>query len=223
MSSAKIRRAASPPESRPIALSASSPENSTRPSCVRTKVGLSPGQAASITSSGVAALVGQHLVVILGEVADAHLVSPDDAAGVGRQVVDQDLEQRRLAEPVRADDRDALAPPHAQRDVAEHALVAVGLGDAAHLQHVAAARPLGGDAQQRRAARARRQLLDLDARDLLEAARPPGWPWSPWRRSARRRRACARSPPRRARWRSPCGRAPPASRAPRPNSCRGRR
>ena len=38
------------------------------------------------------------------------------------------------------------------------------------LQHLAAARALGDEAQRRGAARGRRQLLDLDALDLLEAA-----------------------------------------------------
>ena len=53
-SSAKMRRAHSPPDSRRTFLPVSSPENSTRPSWPRTKVGLSPGHASSRIESGVA-------------------------------------------------------------------------------------------------------------------------------------------------------------------------
>ena len=52
--SAKMSRAASPPESSDTFLPTSGPENSTRPSSLRMKVGLWPGQAASSNDSGVA-------------------------------------------------------------------------------------------------------------------------------------------------------------------------
>ncbi len=108
--------------------------------------------------------------MVLGEVAHPGLVAPAHVAGVGRQPVDGDLQQRRLAESIRANDRHPLAPAHDQRHVAEHTLGPVGLGQPGHLQHLPAARAGGLEAQHRRAARAGHQLLHLDALDLLEPA-----------------------------------------------------
>ncbi len=54
-SRAKISRAASPPDSVPMRLSTSSPENSTRPRALRTNVVGCPGYAAHTVSSAVAA------------------------------------------------------------------------------------------------------------------------------------------------------------------------
>src|SRR5690606_9179738 len=82
------------------------------------------------------------------------------------------LEQRRLADPVGTDDRDALAAQHRERDPVEHALLAVALADPVEREHLPAARPPLGEAEARVAARAARQRLDLDALDhLLPALR----------------------------------------------------
>jgi hypothetical protein len=41
-------------------------------------------------------------------------VAESDGAGIGGHVARHDLEERRFAEPVRADDGDALAAPHGE-------------------------------------------------------------------------------------------------------------
>ena len=113
-------------------------------------------------SSGVAAGIEQELAMVLRKVADVRLVAPVDLAGVRRDVLGRNLEQRRLAEAVRTDDRDALAAADEQRDVAEHQLRAVGFSDVGEREHVSAARSRGEEAKLRRAARARFELLDFD-------------------------------------------------------------
>ena len=108
-------RAASPPESAETGLFTSSPENSMRPRWPRTVLVPSCGIVSQMTCSGVERAVRQKIVMILSKVADARFVTPAHAAGVLLQVTGGDLEQRRFAEAVRADDRDALAAPHDQR------------------------------------------------------------------------------------------------------------
>jgi hypothetical protein len=54
------------------------------------------------------------LVVVLREVAGLRLVPPLDLAGVGRQLAHDDLEQRRLADAVRAHDHQPVAALHAR-------------------------------------------------------------------------------------------------------------
>ena len=74
----------------------------------------------------------------------------DDGAGVGAQVAGDQVEERRLARAVGADDRRDLAAGHAERD-AGHGLKAVeGLPHTAHLKH-------GGPAGARARHRARRR------------------------------------------------------------------
>ena len=112
--------------------------------------------------------VAQHLAMVLRKVTDARLVPPLDVAAVGVEVPRRDLHQRRLAEPVGADDRHALAAPHDHRDAPEHLLRAVSLGDAVDGQHVAPALARRSELEERRAARARLELGDLDLLDLLQ-------------------------------------------------------
>ena len=56
----------------------------------------------------------------LVEVGDADLRAEPDFAGVGLQRAQDQLEQRRLAGAVRADESDAVAAHHAQVEVAHH-------------------------------------------------------------------------------------------------------
>jgi hypothetical protein len=56
----------------------------------------------------------QDIVVILREIASARFVAPIGLPGIRLQIARCDLEQRRLAEPVRADDGNALAAPHGE-------------------------------------------------------------------------------------------------------------
>ncbi len=114
--------------------------------------------------------VTQELVVILGEIAGADLVTESNGAVVGLDLSHDDLEEGGLPEPVRAEDRHPLAATHGQGDVLEHPLRAVRLRQPAHLQNVPAARSRGIEAEERRAARRGLELIDLDALNLLEPA-----------------------------------------------------
>src|SRR5205823_5701674 len=76
----------------------------------------------------------RELAMVLREVARAGFVAPAHAPRIGRQLADGDLEQRRLADPVRPDDREAIAPFHLERDVLEHLVVAVRLADPRKLE-----------------------------------------------------------------------------------------
>ena len=105
----------------------------------------------------------QDLAMVLGKVAEAHLVSPARLPGVGGQATHQDLQQRGLAEAVGTDNADALAPAQNQVHIRQHAMVAVGFGQFLDGQHVPAARPLLLEAQHGRAARAAHQFFHLDA------------------------------------------------------------
>jgi hypothetical protein len=49
--------------------------------------------------------------------------------GVGLDLADHNLEQRRLAHAVGADQPPLVAPVHSERDVGEHLIVAVGFGE----------------------------------------------------------------------------------------------
>ena len=123
-----------------------------------------------MSPSGVAFGSVEEVGVVLGEVAGARLVAPASLAGVGAEALDGDLEQRRLAEPVRAEDGDLLAAADDERHALQHALLAVGLGDPGELEDVLAARALDRELEERRRAAALGELLDLDLLDLLEAA-----------------------------------------------------
>ena len=72
---------------------------------------------------------------LLGQVADRRLARPAHPPGVGRIQAHEDPAERGLADAVRADEADALAPAELPRDVAEENPVAVGPGDALELDH----------------------------------------------------------------------------------------
>src|SRR5206468_1960636 len=65
---------------------------------------------------------------VLAEVADDHVLPAYDRARVRLLLAGDDLEQRRLAGTVRADDRDPPARGNLQRHVAEQVLRSEGLG-----------------------------------------------------------------------------------------------
>ena len=71
----------------------------------------------------------------LREVPDRRLARPAHAPGVGRVEPRQDPAERGLADAVRADQPDALAPGELPRDLAEQHAVAVGLGYPLELDH----------------------------------------------------------------------------------------
>jgi hypothetical protein len=108
--------------------------------------------------------------VILGKVADLRLVSPGNLASVGFQVPGRDLEERRLSQAVRADDRQPLPSPDDQRDALEHLLLPVGLRDAVDREDVLAARTLRRDVKEGSPSRGDLPLADLDLLDLLQPA-----------------------------------------------------
>ena len=62
--------------------------------------------------------------MVLGEVPGMGFVPPLDLAGVGTELADDDLEQRRLADTVGSHDGDAVAAPHRQIDTVQHFVVA---------------------------------------------------------------------------------------------------
>jgi hypothetical protein len=74
-------------------------------------------------------LVGERLArvrdALLRQVAGGVGARADDLAGVGVDEAEDDLQQRRLAGAVGADDRDALVVADAQRQVAEEDVVPV--------------------------------------------------------------------------------------------------
>src|SRR5207244_465391 len=117
---------------------------------------------------GRRARLGEALV--LRKVPGPRLVAPRRLARVGRDLAHHDLEERGLADAVGADDGDAVAAHHRQRDVVEHALDAVALADALDLDDLAARRPALRELERRMAARARGQALDLDLVDHAELA-----------------------------------------------------
>ncbi len=80
--------------------------------------------------------------MVLREVARMGLVAPFDLTRVGLDPVEHDLQQGRLADAVGADHRQPVAAHHAQRDVVQHLVVAVGLGNALQLDDLPTARAL---------------------------------------------------------------------------------
>ena len=113
----------------------------------------------------------QELLVILREVAGVGLVAPGHLALVGVDVASDDLQQGRLPDAVRPDDRETVVAHHPQRHALQHLVAVVGLGDVLDLEHLLAGRPLLREAEDGGiAARALRQLLDDDPLDLLDLA-----------------------------------------------------
>ncbi len=108
--------------------------------------------------------------MVLGEVARVRLVPPGDGAGVGRELSHADLEQGRLADAVRPDDREAVAAANVEGDVAQHLVVAEGLRDPLEAEHLLAAGTALTEAKGRVAPRRLRQPIDRDALDLLDLA-----------------------------------------------------
>ena len=96
---------------------------------------------------------------VLREVAELHRRAERDAAGVGRGVAGDELEQRRLAGAVHAHHAPALAAADPEVEAVEDDALAVGLVHAGELHDVVA--------------RARRRPeLELDASGAASAARP---------------------------------------------------
>ena len=109
-------------------------------------------------------------LLVLRDVAGMGLVAPLDGARVRLDLAHRHLEEGRLADPVRPDDGDALAPHDGERDVLEHPVLAVALAHARHLEHLPAAGPALLEAELRIAPRALGERLDLDPVDRLELA-----------------------------------------------------
>ena len=110
------------------------------------------------------------LGVVLREVARVRLVAPRDLAGVRREVADGDLQERRLADAVRADDRQAVSPLDLERDVLQDDVVAPGLADAVELEGLPSARPPLAEPELRVPAGALGELVDDDLLDHLDLA-----------------------------------------------------
>jgi hypothetical protein len=157
--------------------------------------------------------------MVLGKVAEAHLVAPARLPGIGGQAAHQDLQQRRLAETVGADDADALAPAQDQVHVGQHALVAVGLGQVLDGQHVP---PLGRSCS-KRSTGARRELPTSSSTSMRSICFSRLCAWvalvflAPKRSTQARLRAISSSA---RRWWLPCARESPPCRPRRWNSCR---
>ena len=96
---------------------------------------------------------------VLGEVPGVRLISPCNRPGICRQVSHHDIQQRRFADPVRADDRQPVTPHDVEVDPVQHPVLAEGLADAPHLQHLAPARPHLPEAEDRIPARTHGQRL----------------------------------------------------------------
>ena len=63
------------------------------------------------------------------------LTVQQDRPGIGLLRARQDLDERRLARPVLADEREDLSRPHVQADVIERTHAGKRLGDVTHLEH----------------------------------------------------------------------------------------
>ena len=114
---------------------------------------------------------------LLPQVADREVASPRHGARVRRLVAGDDLEQRRLAGPVRPDDRHAAAGADLQADVAEQVLGGVALrhareGHEAHGPPMVAGERVGGRG---RAGRLVRRLQTRSGRVEPQPRRPSGW------------------------------------------------
>ncbi len=169
---AKTSRAASPPERLPTALlrrrrRRRAPRRAGRARSRSARPGTSSQSQASTVCSRLARL----LAVVLGEVAGVGLVAPLDLAGVGLDHAHRDLEQRRLADAVRADDREPVAALDAERDVRR------APGSSPYAFEISSSSstclPDGrrcSELEGRIAARDLRQLLDHDLLDQLELA-----------------------------------------------------
>ena len=73
---------------------------------------------------------------VLPREADARARLDDEFARVRRHLAEDDLEERRLARTVRADDADAIALVDAERDVRQDVLMSVMDGDSPEVQHL---------------------------------------------------------------------------------------
>ncbi len=108
--------------------------------------------------------------MVLREVPRAGLVAPRDLAGVRRELAHGDLQERRLADAVRADDRQAVSPVDPERDVLQDDVVAVRLPDGVDLESGPPARPPLAESETRVPAGALGQLVDDDLLDQLDLA-----------------------------------------------------
>src|SRR3954468_23068546 len=84
----------------------------------------------------------RHLLDVLPEVTDGHLLRNGDVAVVGRLLADDHAKERRLARAVRPDQPRALARVELERGVDEDELPAVLFGDSGETDHERAAERL---------------------------------------------------------------------------------
>ena len=106
--------------------------------------------------------------LVLGEVLHHDLMALGARAAVGRLDAREHAHQRRLADAVRTDEGDAIAALDVHVDAVEDAPRAVGLGDAAQIEHRAAALR----ARRKREVDALALGRDLDRDDLVEHLDP---------------------------------------------------
>ena len=134
------------------------------------------------------ALVAGDLRRVLGEVGEADRRAAVDPPVGGLELAREQLDERRLARAVDADERDPVARAQPPGDVAQHDVRPVGERDVLGLEHLVA-EPRGGEPQQLGAV-ARRGLVGdqrvggLDAEPRLASCAPAG-------RAAARRAPCA--------------------------------
>ena len=109
MSFARSSRAASPPERFSVFFRPASPLKSSLPSTDAHVLDLARSGRSGAATRRREKPGFERLVVVLREVADVRLVAPDDRAGVGLVLADEQLEQRRLADAARPDHRELVA------------------------------------------------------------------------------------------------------------------
>ena len=108
-----------------------------KPTCVRVMAARvsrscsSSGSSASAASTALADGLAGREGVVLGEVADAHAAAGDDLAFVGGFAAGEDLQQRRFAGTVGADQPDPFAGPQFDPQIGEQRTMAETLGEAA--------------------------------------------------------------------------------------------
>ena len=79
--------------------------------------------------------IGIELLALLIEVGDLDAGAPPDGPGVRRQLLCQELQQRRLAGSVRTDEADAVAAHDAVGEVPHDRYPVEGFGDTVSLEH----------------------------------------------------------------------------------------
>ena len=85
--------------------------------------------------------IGVERALVLIVVADIHIGAVADKTGIRQLLADDDLDQRRFADAVRADERDTVARAHAQRQIVKKMLFAERFAHLGQLKHILAGAP----------------------------------------------------------------------------------